>query len=135
MSMKKHGPFCIINGCYRANERFSGKGHIPHICKQCAKLPAEKRSVLQTLNRIENLPFYLSRDQRSWLEKMRKDKREEVRTAAEMAYEMRFARQEESDEDVNEDLEDLVELLELDAVDHTGYEDTLDDLSENDLPF
>ena len=133
--MKQTGHYCKICGRYRANERFSGKGHAAHICKQCAKLPAEKRSVLQTLNRIENLPFYLSRDQRSWLEKMRKDKREEVRTAAEMAYEMRFARQEESGEDVNEDLEDLVELLELDAVDHTGYEDTLDDLSENDLPF
>ena len=121
------GHYCKICGRYRANERFSSKGHAAHICKECAKMAPEKKRELQTLNRIENLPFYLSRDQRSWLEKMQKDQREEVRAAAEMAYEMRFARQDEvPDEDVDED----VDLDELGAVDHTGYDDTL-----NDLPF
>lgn len=129
MSMKKHGPFCIINGCYRANERFSGKGHIPHICKQCAKLPAQKWSELQTLNRIENFPFYLSRDQRSCLEGLLRNPQGEVRATAETAYEMRFARQYE----VSDEEED--ELLELHAIEHTGYEDALDDLSYFDLPF
>ena len=115
MSMKKQGPFCKINGCYRANERFSGKGHIPHICKQCAKLPAQKWSELHTLNRIENFPFYLSRDQRSCLEGLLRNPQGEVRATAETAYEMRFARQYE----VSDEEED--ELLELHAIEHTGY--------------
>jgi hypothetical protein len=36
MSKKKHqGHYCRICGCYRANEKFSGKGHRRHICKDC----------------------------------------------------------------------------------------------------
>ena len=88
--MKPHGHYCKICGRRRANEKFSGSGHAAHICKDCARLPIEKRNELQTLTRIENLPFYLNREQRSWLEKKRKDKREEVREAANWAYDMRF---------------------------------------------
>jgi hypothetical protein len=33
----------------RANERFSGKGHARHICRECAALPrAERDTVLET---------------------------------------------------------------------------------------
>ena len=87
---KHHGHYCKICGEYRANEKFSGKGHKSHICKDCMKLPVEKRNELQTVNKILNLPFYLSREQRGWLEKKRKDSREEVRETAEWAYRMRF---------------------------------------------
>lgn len=87
---KKPGHYCKICGERKANEKFSGKGHAAHICKACMKLPVEKRNEMQTINRLENLPFYLSKGQRSWLEKKRKDHREEVREAAECAYEMRF---------------------------------------------
>ena len=107
------GHYCRICGLYRANEHFSGKGHAAHICKQCAKLPTEKRKELQTLTRIENLPFHLSRDKRAWLEKMRMDKSEIIRAAAEMAYEMRFVRHEE-------------------LPDADEWEDSL---TEDDLPF
>ena len=88
--MKKQGHYCRICGEYKANEKFSGKGHAQHICKQCAKLPVEKRNEIQTVNRLMNLPFWLSKEQRSWLEKMRKDEREEIRDAAEWAWESRF---------------------------------------------
>jgi len=84
------GHFCRICGEYRANEKFSGKGHAQHICKECAKLPAEKRNEIQTVTRLLNLPFQLSKDQRTWLEKMRMDDSEEVRSAAEWAFETRF---------------------------------------------
>ena len=84
-----HDHYCKICGRRRANEKFSGSGHAAHICKDCARLPIEKRNELQTLTRIDNLPFRLNIEQRSWLEKKRKDKREEVRKVAEDAYAMR----------------------------------------------
>ena len=62
---------------------------------------------------LENLPFHLSRDKRAWLEKMRMDKSEIIRAAAEMAYEMRFVRHEE-------------------LPDADEWEDSL---TEDDLPF
>lgn len=32
---KRHGHYCRICGEYKANEKFSGKGHARHICKSC----------------------------------------------------------------------------------------------------
>ena len=32
--MKKHGYYCKVCGEYKANEKFSGKGHAAHICKK-----------------------------------------------------------------------------------------------------
>jgi hypothetical protein len=34
---KPHGHYCRICRQYRANEKFSGRGHAAHICKDCAK--------------------------------------------------------------------------------------------------
>ena len=85
-----HGHYCRICGRYRANEKFSGGGHKNHICKDCARLPVEKRQELETVNRLMSLPFRLSNKQRAWLEKMRNDESDEVRGAAEFAYDMRF---------------------------------------------
>lgn len=34
---KPHGHYCRICGQYKANEKFSGRGHAAHICKACAK--------------------------------------------------------------------------------------------------
>jgi 3-methyladenine DNA glycosylase AlkD len=34
---KEHGHVCKICGRCRANEKFSGKGHAQHVCKDCAK--------------------------------------------------------------------------------------------------
>ena len=31
------GHYCRICGRERANERFSGKGHAAHVCKDCAR--------------------------------------------------------------------------------------------------
>ncbi len=42
--MKKHGHYCKVCGEYKANEKFSGKGHAAHICKSCASLPPERTS-------------------------------------------------------------------------------------------
>lgn len=32
---KQQGHYCRICGDYKANEKFSGKGHAQHICKSC----------------------------------------------------------------------------------------------------
>ena len=88
--MKKHGHYCKICGEYKANEKFSGKGHAAHICKSCASLPAEKQAELMTLNRLLNLPWGLSKEQLSWLKNRLKDRRPDVRALAQEQYEMRF---------------------------------------------
>lgn len=39
-NMKKYrGHYCRICGRIRPNEKFSGKGHRNHICKECARKP------------------------------------------------------------------------------------------------
>jgi len=40
------GHYCRVCGRVRANERFSGKGHRSHVCKDCARLPKGERQVV-----------------------------------------------------------------------------------------
>ena len=88
--MKPHGHYCKICGEYKANEKFSGKGHAAHICKFCQSLPVEERNKEAILTRMMNLPFHLSKEQISWLKKHRKDKRPEVSEAAKAVFAERF---------------------------------------------
>jgi hypothetical protein len=37
------GHYCRICGQTRANEKFSGRGHRAHICKDCQRRPLEER--------------------------------------------------------------------------------------------
>jgi len=82
--------YCKICGCNLPNEKFSGKGHAAHICKQCAKIPPDKRSELETITRINNLSPWMSKKDRAWLQKMMNDKRDNVRLAAESAWKCLF---------------------------------------------
>jgi ribosome-binding protein aMBF1 (putative translation factor) len=41
------GHYCRICGRARANEKFSGKGHRVHVCKDCARLPKEHREAVE----------------------------------------------------------------------------------------
>ena len=88
--MKPRGHYCKICGEYKANEKFSGKGHAAHICKACQSLPVEERNKEAILTRMMNLPFHLSKEQISWLKKHRKDKRPEVSEAAKAIFAERF---------------------------------------------
>ena len=90
VKMKKHGHYCKICGEYKANEKFSGKGHAAHICKKCAAMPLDERNEAETVTRIENLPFYLSKEQIAWLKKKQGDKRPDVAALAKEAFSMRF---------------------------------------------
>lgn len=41
------GHYCRICGRERANEKFSGKGHKIHVCKDCMRLPQEERQAVE----------------------------------------------------------------------------------------
>ena len=41
------GHYCRICGRERANEKFSGKGHRLHVCKDCQKLPLAEREKIE----------------------------------------------------------------------------------------
>ncbi len=59
MSKKKnrpHGHYCKICGEYKANEKFSGKGHTAHIYKACSRLSAAEK-VADTTREIYNVCF------------------------------------------------------------------------------
>ena len=87
---KKRGHYCKVCGEYKANERFSGRGHAAHICKECAALPAAQRSEDMTLTKLWNLPWQLSAQQRDWLKGLQNDSRPEVASAARELYADRF---------------------------------------------
>ena len=69
-----------------------------------------KRNEMQTVNRLLGLPFRLNKDQRIWLEAMRKDKREEVRSTAEWIYGERYGWMELQRKEMEEEWEDDSEL-------------------------
>lgn len=88
--MKKHGHYCKVCGEYKANEKFSGKGHAAHICKKCAALPADVRSAQMIENKLLSLPWRLSKEQIKWLNNKAHDKRPEIRELAQEQLDMRF---------------------------------------------
>jgi len=51
------GHYCRICGRTRPNEKFSGKGHRAHVCKDCARLPKDDRDAIEQKEEIFN---YLS---------------------------------------------------------------------------
>ena len=58
MSRKKRrrtqpGHFCWACGRWRANERFSGRGHARHLCRDCSKLGADELAYRQALRNLE----------------------------------------------------------------------------------
>jgi len=46
------GHYCHICGRTRANEKFSGRGHRDHICKDCQRLPREERDRVTCLDEL-----------------------------------------------------------------------------------
>ena len=48
------GHYCRICGRNKPNEKFSGKGHRIHVCKECARMPKEKRDSIEQEEEIFN---------------------------------------------------------------------------------
>ncbi|MEA4809388.1 hypothetical protein SDC9_25938 [bioreactor metagenome] len=63
---KRQGHYCKICGDRKANEKFSGKGHAVHICKECAALPQEKKNELQIQNRLAGAAMKYPRSKADW---------------------------------------------------------------------
>ena len=74
---KRQGHFCKICGETKANEKFSGKGHAAHICKQCAPLPIERKNESQRINKVAQIASKLRLTKEEWdlLEKYSKNKK------------------------------------------------------------
>ncbi|MBZ0309938.1 MAG: hypothetical protein K8I82_28000, partial [Anaerolineae bacterium] len=47
MGKKQQGHYCRMCGRYRANEKFSGKGHREHVCKDCHREQDAKKKLLK----------------------------------------------------------------------------------------
>lgn len=47
------GHYCRICGRHRPNEKFSGKGYNIHVCKECMRLPKDKRQFIEEREEIE----------------------------------------------------------------------------------
>ena len=41
------GHYCRLCGRTRPNEKFSGKGHRTHVCKDCARMPKEEKDAIE----------------------------------------------------------------------------------------
>lgn len=84
---RQQGHYCKICGRYKANEKFSGKGHAAHICKECSRLSAAEKAESQTMNRLMELPFrHLSAGDKNWLEKCTRDRRPEIAEVAKQVF-------------------------------------------------
>lgn len=90
-SGRPHGHYCKICGEYKANEKFSGKGHAAHICKACSKLSAAEKAEAMTINRLMNFPMgRLSEGDKKWLENRVHDRRPKVADLAREVYNAHF---------------------------------------------
>lgn len=88
---RPYGHYCKICGEYKANEKFSGKGHANHICKACSKLSAADKAEAQTITRLMNLHMgRLNDGEKKWLENRVHDRRPEVASLAREVYNMHF---------------------------------------------
>jgi hypothetical protein len=46
------GHLCRICGRVRANEKFGGRGHRDHVCKDCQRMPREERDRIERLDEL-----------------------------------------------------------------------------------
>jgi hypothetical protein len=71
---RKHrrGHYCWSCGRTRANEKFSGRGHAEHLCKDCARLGKEELAYRQAISNLERLLTWNGRIPRRNREQFRK---------------------------------------------------------------
>ncbi len=73
---------CIVCGRFLSDDPFDER----RICDECMKLSPEVREEKQIITRINSLPTMLTKQHKKWLNELRKDKRDNIRKAAENAY-------------------------------------------------
>jgi hypothetical protein len=52
---REHGYFCWCCGQTKANERFSGRGHTRHLCKDCSRLGKAELAYKQTIRNMTKM--------------------------------------------------------------------------------
>ena len=62
----QQGHCCRICGEYKANEKFSGKGHARHICKECQSLPEDVKADKVRCNEVERAAFKYPMSRQDW---------------------------------------------------------------------
>ena len=89
MSRKKRkryrGQWCWCCDRIRANERFSGKGHARHLCRDCARLGAEElafRQAIRNLGRCVDWSGVILRKQRKQFQRFLQHQNPRVRAMA-----------------------------------------------------
>lgn len=88
---RPQGHYCKVCGEYKANEKFSGKGHAAHICKKCSQLSPAEQSEAMTMTRLMEFPIgRLSAGNKAWLENRVHDRRPEVAELAKEVYHLHF---------------------------------------------
>ena len=129
----RKGAKCLAYGEYKANEKFSGKGHAAHICKSCASLPIERKNELQRINKVAQIAEKLRPAREEWdlLEKYSKQKKypelqEYAGDVLEHHRQMRELRKPQIEEVLYNDLEDDLK----EEIDDHFYEDFLFFLEE-----
>lgn len=107
MAKKKlPGHHCKICGERKANEKFSGKGHAKHVCKECDALPQEKKNEMQYINRILGIAGKYPRSKADW-ELLRKYARStKYPEAAELAKDILGWNTSQEDSEGSFDIED-----------------------------
>ena len=87
--------YCWVCGTHKAHEKFSGRGHATHMCKQCHALPVAERNEMVAARKADNMAFrHLTEQEIKWLRKRMNDPRQEVRDAAREAHRIKFPRYE-----------------------------------------
>lgn len=116
------GHYCIVCGSRKANERFTGKGHSRHICKDCSKKSPELQKEQIDINTIYGLYRYsnLSKNNKKMLMNFLSDKRDRVRKAAEAIYNEFYPKRNHLEFDDFEYSDDGFEYMD----DDPGYLDT-----------
>ena len=136
---QRNGHYCWSCDRMRANERFSGRGHARHLCKECARLGKDELAYRQAIRNLERLVTWegiISRKTRKQFHKYLEHENERVRNyAQELAAADAVARAEQR---VQRDVDEL--LLELAAAENTARvtEDTSDNLAfgdDSEIPF
>lgn len=82
---KLRGHYCWACERYRSNERFSGRGHSRHVCRDCAHLgkdELEYRSAIRNLGRCVTLDGFIRRKQRKQFERFLEHSNPRVRAFA-----------------------------------------------------
>lgn len=106
---KQNGHYCRICGDYKANEKFSGKGHARHICKECQSLPEEVKADMVRCNEVERAAFKYPMTRQDWelLEKYAKKYKD--RESGQLAQDMLDMKRGCPDLDVDDDLPEYCE--------------------------